>query len=143
MRESIDRIWCFRARLISTLVQDVDARHTRSTPARTDPMQLISQSFQDGQRIPGEFAFAVPDAASHVALSSNRNPHLAWSDVPDGTRSFVLVCHDPDVPSKGDDVNQEAGRFRFPCPVWTSFTGCFSTFRPMSGPSPQALIRTA
>src|SRR5256885_14224573 len=36
-------------------------------------MQLISQSFQDGQAIPGEFAFAVPDAASHVALSSNRN----------------------------------------------------------------------
>ena len=48
-------------------------------------MQLISQSFQDGQAIPGEFAFAVPDAASHVALSSNRNPHLAWSGAPAGT----------------------------------------------------------
>lgn len=70
-------------------------------------MQLISQSFQDGQKIPGEFAFAVPDAASHVALSANRNPHLAWSEVPEGTRSFVVVCHDPDVPSRGDDVNQE------------------------------------
>jgi Raf kinase inhibitor-like YbhB/YbcL family protein len=70
-------------------------------------MQLISQSFKDGQAIPGEFAFAVPDAASHVALSSNRNPHLAWSGVPAGTRSFVVVCHDPDVPSRGDDVNQE------------------------------------
>lgn len=80
------------------------------------PMQLISQSFQDGQRIPGEFAFAVPDAASHVALSSNRNPHLAWSDVPDGTRSFVLVCHDPDVPSKGDDVNQEGREVPFSLP---------------------------
>jgi phosphatidylethanolamine-binding protein (PEBP) family uncharacterized protein len=79
-------------------------------------MQLISQSFQDGQRIPGEFAFAVPDAASHVALSSNRNPHLAWSDVPDGTRSFVLVCHDPDVPSKGDDVNQEGREVPFSLP---------------------------
>ncbi|MGL9720849.1 YbhB/YbcL family Raf kinase inhibitor-like protein [Symbiopectobacterium sp.] len=70
-------------------------------------MQLISQSFQDGQAIPGEFAFAVPDRAAHVALSSNRNPHLAWRDVPPGTQSFVIVCHDPDVPSKGDDVNQE------------------------------------
>ena len=27
--------------------------------------------------------------------------------MPAGTKSFVLVCHDPDVPSKGDDVNQE------------------------------------
>lgn len=70
-------------------------------------MQLISRSFQDGQVIPGEFAFAVPDDVAHVALSSNRNPHLAWSDVPAGTQSFVIVCHDPDVPSCGDDVNQE------------------------------------
>ena len=70
-------------------------------------MQLISQSFQDGQAIPGEFAFAVPDASAHIALSSNRNPHLAWSDVPAGTQSFVIVCHDPDVPSRGDDVNQD------------------------------------
>ncbi|MGK2888300.1 MAG: hypothetical protein ACSLEN_01735 [Candidatus Malihini olakiniferum] len=68
-------------------------------------MQLISQSFQDGQAIPGEFAFSVPDSAAHIALSSNRNPHLAWRDVPSDTQSFVIVCHDPDVSSKGDDVN--------------------------------------
>ncbi|MGG4775228.1 YbhB/YbcL family Raf kinase inhibitor-like protein [Paenalcaligenes sp. Me52] len=70
-------------------------------------MQLISHSFKDGQAIPGEFAFAVPNAAQHVALSANRNPHFAWSNVPVGTQSFVMVCHDPDVPSRGDDVNQE------------------------------------
>lgn len=70
-------------------------------------MQLNSQSFQDNHPIPGEFALAVPDAAAHIALSANRNPHLVWSDVPLGTQSFVLVCHDPDVPCRGDDVNQE------------------------------------
>jgi Raf kinase inhibitor-like YbhB/YbcL family protein len=32
---------------------------------------------------------------------------LAWSDFPKETQSFALICHDPDVPSKGDDVNQE------------------------------------
>jgi Raf kinase inhibitor-like YbhB/YbcL family protein len=32
---------------------------------------------------------------------------LAWSDFPKDTQSFALICHDPDVPSKGDDVNQE------------------------------------
>lgn len=72
-------------------------------------MQLSSQSFQAGQPIPGEFAFAVIDPASHVRLSSNRNPQLSWQDVPAGTRSFALICHDPDVPSRGEDVNQ-AGR---------------------------------
>ena len=67
-------------------------------------MQLHSSSFQDGQRIPGEYAFALIDAP--VKLSQNRNPHLAWSDAPADTQSFALVCHDPDVPSRGDDVNQ-------------------------------------
>ncbi len=70
-------------------------------------MQLTSSSFRDGERIPGDFAFCIPDPAHHVCLGSNRNPQLAWRDVPPGTRSFALICHDPDVPSKGDDVNQE------------------------------------
>jgi len=70
-------------------------------------MQLISSSFTDGQRIPGEFAFCIPADVSRVCLGGNRNPQLAWRDVPAGTRSFALICHDPDVPSCGDDVNQE------------------------------------
>jgi Raf kinase inhibitor-like YbhB/YbcL family protein len=70
-------------------------------------MKLWSNSFVDSALIPGEFAFAVIDAATHVALSGNRNPHLAWSDAPPGTQSFVLLCYDKDVPSQGDDVNKE------------------------------------
>lgn len=70
-------------------------------------MKLSSNSFAEGAPIPGEFAFCIPDPARRVCLGSNQNPHLAWSEVPEGTRSFALICHDPDVPSKGDDVNQE------------------------------------
>lgn len=70
-------------------------------------MQLRSDNFQDGERIPGEFGFAIEDAKNHVALSRNQNPHLAWSDIPEGTESFALIVHDPDVPSRGDDVNKE------------------------------------
>jgi Raf kinase inhibitor-like YbhB/YbcL family protein len=32
---------------------------------------------------------------------------LAWSDIPANAKSLALICHDPDVPSRGDDVNQE------------------------------------
>jgi len=70
-------------------------------------MILTSDSFADGARIPGEFAFCIPADEGHVCLGSNANPHLAWKDVPPGTRSFVLICRDLDVPSVGDDVNQE------------------------------------
>lgn len=69
-------------------------------------MKLTSQSFADSESIPGEFAFAVPADDGPIRLSANRNPHLAWSDAPAGTRSFAILCCDPDVPSRGDDVNQ-------------------------------------
>lgn len=70
-------------------------------------MQLRSDSFAHGQPIPPEFAFGR--RADPFALSDNRSPHLAWKDAPPGTRSFVLTVIDPDVPSRGDDVNK-AGR---------------------------------
>ena len=79
-------------------------------------MKLTSTSFADGGAIPVEFAFCAPDPKGHATLSKNRNPHLAWSDVPAGTKSFAVVCHDPDVPSRGDDVNQEGRAVRASLP---------------------------
>ena len=70
-------------------------------------MKLHSTSFEHRGRIPAEFAFGRRgDAGEPCVLSANRNPHLAWDDVPAGTRSFTLLCIDSDVPSKPDDVNQ-------------------------------------
>lgn len=70
-------------------------------------MNLVSDSIVDGERIPGEHALCVPDPEEHAAMAANRSPHLAWSDVPEGARSFVVICVDVDVPAVGDDVNQE------------------------------------
>ena len=70
-------------------------------------MKLTSSSFDDGGPIPAEYAFCAPDPKTHATLSKNQNPQLAWHDVPVGAKSFAVICHDPDVPSKGDDVNQE------------------------------------
>ena len=70
-------------------------------------MHIRSKSFHEMQPIPSEFAFGQPGVDGEpCVLAPNRNPHLTWSDVPAGTRSFVLTCIDPDVPSVGDDVNQ-------------------------------------
>jgi Raf kinase inhibitor-like YbhB/YbcL family protein len=70
-------------------------------------MELRTTAFTDNGPIPGEFAYAVIDPAAHVRLSAKRNPDFRWSGVPAGTQSFALLCHDPDVPSRGDDVNKE------------------------------------
>ena len=70
-------------------------------------MKLESESFSHEERIPDRCAFCVPDADSHAVHGANRNPALSWSDVPDGTKSLVLICHDPDVPAKPDGVNVE------------------------------------
>ena len=70
-------------------------------------MQLTSASIQDGAPIDAAFAFGRPDPETHIGLSDNRSPHLAWSGAPEGTQSFVVLCIDPDVPTVGDDVNQE------------------------------------
>lgn len=70
-------------------------------------MELSTSAFHDNGVIPAEFAFGVMDAVAHLKLSANRNPDFTWTGLPAGTQSLALLCHDPDVPSRGDDVNQE------------------------------------
>ncbi len=61
-------------------------------------MKIHSDSFEHRQHIPAEFAAGQPTADGY-GFAPNRNPHLAWSEVPDGTQSFALLCIDPDVPT--------------------------------------------
>lgn len=70
-------------------------------------MKFTSPVLRDQQPIPAEYAFGIPDPQQHVALGSNINPPFEWGELPAGTRSLVLICHDRDVPTRADDVNQE------------------------------------
>jgi len=65
-------------------------------------MRIYSHSFDNGQPIPPEFA-----AGTQAGFSANRNPHLAWDDVPDATASFALLCIDPDVPTVPEMVGRD------------------------------------
>lgn len=51
-------------------------------------MQLRSSGFSDGAAIPRRFTCDGEDVS----------PALEWSGMPTGTRSFVLLCDDPDAP---------------------------------------------
>jgi Raf kinase inhibitor-like YbhB/YbcL family protein len=70
-------------------------------------MRLWSDTFTEGGVIPTECAFALIDPDRHVRYSANRNPHLAWDEVPPGTQSLALFCRDVDAPSTVIDVNQD------------------------------------
>ncbi len=51
-------------------------------------MRLSSSAFDNGGGIPTRFTGEGDDVS----------PALSWSGAPDGTCSFVLICHDPDAP---------------------------------------------
>jgi len=69
-------------------------------------MKLTSRSWINGDRIPARFAAGSLAEDGTVGFSDNLNPQLAWAELPPGTKSLALICHDFDVPSRGDDVNR-------------------------------------
>lgn len=70
-------------------------------------MDIMIDSWANGAPIPPKYAFGKIPAEGHFELAGNVNPAVSWGDAPAGTKSFVIICHDPDVPSSGEDVNQE------------------------------------
>jgi Raf kinase inhibitor-like YbhB/YbcL family protein len=71
-------------------------------------LTVESDSITNGERVPAEHAFGVPDGQGKAtAEGGNRSPHLRWSGAPEGTQSFALIVHDPDVPADPSDFNQE------------------------------------
>ncbi len=53
--------------------------------------QLIvtSKSFVHDQRLSDDY----------TCQGKNISPHLAWANVPQGTKSFAIICDDPDAPA--------------------------------------------
>ncbi|MDP9094237.1 MAG: YbhB/YbcL family Raf kinase inhibitor-like protein [Actinomycetota bacterium] len=55
---------------------------------------LTSADISDGEAMSPAHAYeGAADGAQ------NASPHLAWSGYPDGTKSFVVSCYDPDAPT--------------------------------------------
>ena len=59
-----------------------------------DSLKVTSPSFKEGEMIPGKF----------TCDGENISPEIRWKDFPEGTKSFALICDDPDAPS-GDFVH--------------------------------------
>lgn len=52
-------------------------------------MEIKSSAFKAGESIPSKYT------CDNIDVS----PHLAWSKVPSGTKTFALIADDPDAPS--------------------------------------------
>lgn len=55
--------------------------------ALTD-MQLKSSAFENRNEIP----------TKHTGYGEDISPPFEWTNVPEGTKSFAIICHDPDAP---------------------------------------------
>jgi Raf kinase inhibitor-like YbhB/YbcL family protein len=53
-----------------------------------DSLRLSSTGFRDGE----------PISARFTCDGENRSPQLTWTGVPVETRSFAVICDDPDAP---------------------------------------------
>ena len=51
-------------------------------------LQITSTAFRNGETIPKQ----------HTGDGKNTSPPLQWSELPAGTKSFALICEDPDAP---------------------------------------------
>lgn len=70
------------------------------------PFEIHIDAWKNGAPISPRYAFGQPGKDEPFEPAPNRNPAVRWSGAPEGTRSFALLCHDSDVPSSGEDVNQ-------------------------------------
>ncbi len=61
--------------------------------------ELTSPDVPTGQPIPEKFTFS-----GMGCQGQNISPALAWSDPPEGTKSFALMVHDPDAVTGGAGV---------------------------------------
>ncbi len=57
-------------------------------------MKLTSQSFNHGDKLPERQVLNTMGYSGE-----NLSPHLAWSEAPAETKSFVITCYDPDAPT--------------------------------------------
>src|SRR5262249_61730057 len=61
------------------------------------PFTLTSNSFKEGETLKMDHILSADYGFG--CGGGNKSPHLAWTEGPEGTKSFAVTCFDPDAPT--------------------------------------------
>ena len=83
------RIFCLLVSLLFLcLLQGKGVVHSKVGGGKEMDIEITSTAFAEGSMIPKRYTCDGEDVS----------PPLAWTGVPDGTKSLALICDDPDAP---------------------------------------------
>lgn len=85
-------------RLSGVYVSAIALFLSSSALAQTPQMKVEVSGIKEGEMMPNRFAYCIPDGKGHSSNGENRNPEIRWSGAPEGTKSYVLLVVDSDVP---------------------------------------------
>jgi len=74
--------------LFLCLLQGGDEVHSTTKGGKKMEIKITSTAFDEGSMIP----------RSYTCDGEDVSPPLAWTGVPEGTKSLALICDDPDAP---------------------------------------------
>ena len=74
-----------------------------AAPAKAaEVFSIKSSTFADGKMMPKKVANSTANAPTNAnCVGENVSPQLSWSNVPDGTKSFVFLMIDPEGRAPG------------------------------------------
>ncbi len=78
-------------------------------PAHSAKIHVRVDAMKYDHMIPSEYAFCTADGHGGATAAANKNPQIAWSKGPNGTKSYAVVVYDTDSPAEHRELMNQKG----------------------------------